>query len=398
MKIGTDTETCMTVYVKENDRYKGCLILGSTGGGKTEGLLNILQGDSYTPCAKIIIDPSGFFAKQVYSVLRGQADYCSLETPYGINPMVSPYKPHQIADIIAETVNQMVQLTTPNERFTVKMRQILDAEIVRCIELGRTTLEDVQANLEAQRGSAETRDGIIARLNLLTSDPDFKQIICGKGFEINNLIEKQKTLIVDCSGMGYAKQVFMGTLITNLVKAYFIYSKPKEYKPLVFLIDEAHNFVSNEFTIITKQARKYKIATILSTTDFSMMPKPLVHSILSNAGTLICLKAGYIEAQMIANEFINFNKEDIQGLEKYHALYKTPEGEGIIKLPRPVFTKEIPIKIMKKETRTFDLKWFNLPSYCFQLDYDQDEAVAGNGLYKKPETPPNSTERGYAKC
>ena len=180
MKIGNDIETGMPVYVKENDMYKGCLVLGATGGGKTEELLHFVQGNSYFPCAKIIVDPSGFFAKQVYSVMNGKAHYCSLEHPIGLNPMLSPYKPHQIADIIAETINQMVQLTTPNERFTVKMRQILDAEIVRCIELGRTTLEDVQANLEAQRGNGETRDGIIARLNLLTSDPDFKEIICGR--------------------------------------------------------------------------------------------------------------------------------------------------------------------------------------------------------------------------
>jgi hypothetical protein len=208
------------------------------------------------------------------------------------------------------------------------------------------------------------------------------------------LIQKQETLIVDCSAMGYAKQIFMGTLITNLVKAYFLYSKPKEYKPLVLMIDEAHNFVSNEFTIITKQARKYKIATILSTTDFSMMPKPLVHSILSNAGTLICLRAGNIEAQLISNEFNTIKAADIKSLEKYHAVYKTQDGEGIVKLPRPVYTKEIPIKSMKQEKRTFDLKWFDLPSYCFQLDYEPAGAVAGDGHNHAQETPPASNEGG----
>jgi len=394
MKIGNDAETYLPVYVKAEDRFKGVLLLGATGGGKTVTLSHAVQNDSYSPVAKIIVDPSGFFAKEVYAIMKGKADYCSLEHPIGINPMLAPYKPYQIADLISETVNQMVVLTTSNERFTVNMKKILEPEVVKCIELGRTTLEEVNANIEAQRGHAETRDGIIARLSILLQDPDFKQLICGKGFEINKLIDRQGTFILDCSGMGYAKQVFIGALITNLVKAYFLYSKPKEYKPLILMIDEAHNFVSQEFTIITKQARKYQIATILSTTDFSMMPKPLVHSILSNSGTLVCLRAGHVEASMIAHEFQSIAASDIQGLEKYHAAVKTPDTEAIVKLPRPIFVKPMEVKPTKIERRTFDLQWFDLPSYSFQFDYDQNGRVVGNGFQQEPETPPNSTEGG----
>jgi hypothetical protein len=395
MRIGTDIDTGLPVYVKEVDRYKGCLFLGSTGGGKTEALLNIIQGDSYIPCAKIIVDPSGFFSKQVYSVMNGKAHYCSLEHPIGINPLISPYKEHQTADILMESVDQMVLMTSQNKNWTVKMFQIAIPEIVRCIQLGRTTLEEVRANIAALKGNTETRDGILARFDLLLNDPDFKKIICGKGFEINKLIENQETFVLDASGMGYAKQVFIGTLVTNLVKGYFIYSKPKEYKPLVLIIDEAHLFVSQEFSIITKQARKYKISTILSTTDFSMMSKPLVHSILSNSGTLVCLRAGNIEAQMISNEFNNIKAADIKSLEKYHAVYKTQDGEGIIKLPRPVYTKEIPIKSMKQEQRTFDLRWFNLPScYSFQLDSDPTGIAANDEHNHALKTPPVSTEGG----
>jgi hypothetical protein len=188
--------------------------------------------------------------------------------------------------------------------------------------------------------------------------------------------------------MGHAKQIFVGTLLTNLVKSYFLYATPKEYKPLVLIIDEAHNFVSPAFTIITKQARKYKIAVILATTDFSMMPKPLIHSLLSNSGTLVCLKAGYVEAQMIANEIPGFKAEDIQGLEKYHAAYKIPDGAGIVKLPRPIYVKQIEVKPRETKKRTFGITWFDLPSYSFQLDYDPDGRVAGDGHREGPETPP----------
>jgi len=381
MKIGNNAETYMPVYVKDKDRFKHVFQCGKTGTGKSQFLLNAWQNDSYTNVAKILIDPSGFLAKDAYSVMKGKVHYCSLNTPISLNPMVCPYKPYQIADIIAETINQMVAMTTPNQKFTVKMREILDEEVVRCIGLGRTTLEEVRANLEAQRGNAETRDGIVARLNLLLKDPDFKEIICGQSsFEINRLIEKQESFILDCSGMGYDKKVFIGALVTNLVKSYFIYSQPKEYKPLILVVDECHNFLSQDFSLVLKEGRKYKISVVMATTDFSSISSSLIHTILSNVGTLVCLRAGYIEASTISREFQNITAADIQGLEKYHAAVKTPDGEAIVKLPRPVFIKQMEVKPIKVERRNFNLKWFDCPSYCFQLDYEPDGAVAGNGL------------------
>jgi len=122
--------------VKDKDRFKHMFQCGKTGTGKSQFLLNLWQNDSYTKVAKILIDPSGFLARDAYSVMKGKAHYCSLDTPISLNPMIAPYKPFQVADIIAETINQMVAMTTPNQKFTVKMREILDEEVVKCIGLG----------------------------------------------------------------------------------------------------------------------------------------------------------------------------------------------------------------------------------------------------------------------
>jgi hypothetical protein len=105
MKIGSDAETYMPVYVKEDDRFKPCIVFGKTGTGKSEWLLNTWQGDSYSPVSRILIDPSGTLSKQAYSVMRGRAKYISIDNPMGINPMMSPYKPYQIADLITETID-----------------------------------------------------------------------------------------------------------------------------------------------------------------------------------------------------------------------------------------------------------------------------------------------------
>jgi len=377
MKIGINPDTFEVISVKPDERFKHVFCLGKTGTGKSQLLLSFWINDSYSKVAKILIDPSGWLARDAYSAMKGKAHYCSLETPISLNPMVAPYKPHQIVDIVAETINQMVTITTPNQTFTVKMRELLDDAIIYCLSHNQYTLDEVKAYLEAQRGNGETRDGLVARLNYVLEDPEFKQLICGQSsFEINRLIENQESLILDCSAMGFNKKVFIGTLLTNLVKAYFIYAKPKRYKPVILTVDECHNHVSPDFSLILKEGRKYQVSTILATTDFSSMPSSLIHTIRSNVGTIICLRAGYVEASMISNEFVSISCQDILGLEKYHAFVKTPDGECLVKLPRPPFVRNIPVKPMEKKKETVDLKWFDIdPTYSFHLATISNDAV-----------------------
>jgi hypothetical protein len=104
MKLGLNKDY-FPVSVKPKDRFKGTLVIGATGGGKTEFLANVVQNDSFSKVAKIIVDPSCWYARQCYAILKGKAHYCSLEHPIGLNPMLSPYKPFQVADIITEAVN-----------------------------------------------------------------------------------------------------------------------------------------------------------------------------------------------------------------------------------------------------------------------------------------------------
>lgn len=395
LKIGNDPDSYMPVFTKDTDRFKHILCIGKTGTGKSQFILNCWQSDSYTKVAKILIDPSGFLSKDAYSVMKGKAHYCSLDTPISLNPMIAPYKPNQIADIISESINQMVTLTTPNQQFSVKMIEILNKAVLYCLSKGQTTLENVKSYISALQGNSETRDGITARLNLLLQDDDFKEIICGEqSFEVNRLIEKNESFILDASGMGYAKKIFLGTLLTSLIKSYFLYSKPEKYRPLVVYVDEAHNFISQEFSLILKEGRKYQVSAFLATTDFSAIPKSLIHTLLSNVGTVISLRSGYIESSMLSHEFLIFSADDMKSIPKYHAVYKTPDNEGIVKLPRPLYVKRIEVKPFKKARKDFSVKWFDVGPYSFQLDFDQDGRVVGDDFKRKSKTPPSSNEAG----
>ena len=364
LRIGSNKDTYMPVYVKEQDRYLNVLVVGGPGTGKSVSLTNWWFMDSLFPCSKIAIDPSGFLAKDLYSISKGKAIYCSIEHPVSLNPLVQNYTPIQKADDLIEIVNQVVKLTSDNNKeLTVKMREFATRGTLYCLENGRNSIEAIRDWLKVQRGDSETRDGIIARLNVFLQD-DIKPIVCGsEAINWQKFIDSGRTLILDCKGMSRDKMIFTGCLLTHAIKSYFRYSTVKEYSPLLLYVDEAHNFLNQNHFDILKEGRKYKLSCILATQDLATLEKidrSLLRMMLSNIGTLIAFRCGYREASYLAREFSTLELQEIQFLEKYHCAYRTPEEEGIAKSQRPLFVKELPVRAKRMEDRTFDPKWFAL--------------------------------------
>lgn len=356
LKIGT--EDWRPVYWK--DRYTHCLLVGKSGTGKSSLLANWWREDCIWKTAKVLIEPSGFLAQDCYSISKGKSLYCSLKTPVSINPMQAPYDPNIICDIVAEALNQVITVTTPNERLTVKMRGILDQSVKHCLEKNRKSLVNVLDKIVNMKGNDTTRDGIIARLNFLLNDDRMKEIICGNDtVQWGEFIQKGKSFILDCFGMSKEKMVFSGSLVSQAIKNYFRYERPSKYKPLAMFIDEAHNFVNSNFTDILKEGRKYKLSCVLSTQDFAFIPKEMARVMVS-AGTIVAFRLAHNESRIIANE-LDFLHQTIQFTEKYYVSYLTPEGRGMAKAPRPPYFKKLEPKVAPKKETSF---WF--PLECHQ--------------------------------
>lgn len=300
--------------------------------------------------------------------------YVSLDHDVSINPMVAPYSDSQISDIVAESINQMITITTPNTSFTVKMRVILDEAIKWCLKNNRRSLLHVLDYVKNMRGNAETRDGIIARLQFLLNDERMVKLLCGNNsIEWGELISKKQTLILDCSSMSKEKMVFAGSIVTNGIKNYFRYASPKEYLPLSVYVDEAHNFLSPAMFDVLKEARKYNLSFCLSTQDFAVIGDSMTRVML-NVGNIVSYRLGYREASLVARE-LDLKIEDIQFIEKYHAAYLTPKGKGIAKAPHPPLIREIkPPVTAEPQRKSKKPLWFTLePLESCQPSLNQNE-------------------------
>ncbi|MGA2939754.1 MAG: hypothetical protein ABSF52_22010 [Syntrophobacteraceae bacterium] len=377
LKIGI-SPNYLPVYCR--DRYTHILLVGKSGTGKSSLLSRWWDQDDMYGNARILVEPSGFLAKDCYSISRGKALYCSLDLPTSLNPMAQPYDPNQIVDNICESINQVIEMTSSNQSLTVKMRAILDDAIKYCLSKNRKTLVNVRDHIEGLAGDDATREGILARLDHLLGDERLTEILCGHNpVEWGKFIQKRHALIFDGFGMGKEKMIFCGTLIAQGLKNYFRYERPTEYRPVSLYIDECHNFVNPNLFDILKEGRKFKLASILSTQDFALIGEKLTRVML-NVGTVIAYRLGSREAALLARE-IRCRPEEIQDLENFHVMYATPREQGMAKTPRPPFVKPIEPKKAKLQKKTEWMGWFPLKANVAR-EKDQDDSIAGSSSRK----------------
>lgn len=362
LKIGIDWENKMPVYI--TDRYTHILLMGKSGTGKSTSISNWWEQDHYYKSAKVLVDPSSFLARDCYSISGGI--YCSLEHNVSLNPMIANYSDAQICDIIIESMNQMITQTSANTIFTVKMVDLLVIAIKWCIGKNRRSLLHVLDYVKNMSGNAETRDGIIARLQFLLNDEKMVKLLCGNNsIEWGDLIAKKQTLIVDCSAMSREKMIFAGSLVTNGIKNYFRYSRPKEYLPVSVFIDECQNFLSPSVGDILKEARKYNVSFCLATQDFAVIREQMTRLLL-NIGNIVSYRLGHREAAFVAGE-LDCTPQELQFIEKYHVMYLTPKARGIAKAPHPPFiVPKIPVAAPEPVAgfqRKSKPTWFTTESY-----------------------------------
>jgi DNA helicase HerA-like ATPase len=97
-------------------------------------------------------------------------------------------------------------------------------------------------------------------------------------------------------------------------------SIPEEERKQVHLfIDEAGNYMSESFSTMLSEIRKYKVSLFISTQFLSQLDLEIKNAILANVGTKIIFRVGMEDARLMEKEFHPvFNYEDFINLPKYY--------------------------------------------------------------------------------
>ncbi len=295
-------------------------ILAKTGGGKSYMSGDIIEELMKHDVTCMIIDPHG-----EYGAMRDvgkQGDSKFDVTPRGYAEKINEFS------VSADPNNQIIRPL----RFTFK-----SLEAKEILDLTRT--KDVKAFLPPMKKALdqlrETPDLYSVRdlITLLEEDGSTKNalliteleyieemnIFAKRGNHINELVEKGKTTVINLKGVPPDIQQL---IVKRLATFLFELRKKGDIPPLMFVVEEAHNYCPQQGTVmsskplstIASEGRKFGLGLMV----ISQRPAKIDKNVLSQCGTQIILKVtNPNDIKAIANSIeglTNGMTDDIQSM------------------------------------------------------------------------------------
>lgn len=147
-----------------------------------------------------------------------------------------------------------------------------------------------------------------------------------------DLMDSGKFLIVDLdmSKLGEENARLMGTLLVSKVFQSSMSRRHRDVKFRLF-VDEAQNFMTQSYSKILSQSRKFGIVQYLSCQYLEQLTEEVLTAVIGNVGTIIAMRCGINDASMLAPYFarnqvreeVDKTVEDLINLDAYNALIKT---------------------------------------------------------------------------
>lgn len=329
------------------DRFEHTYIVGKTGMGKSTLLERMALYDIRQGIATIFIDPKGDSLKKIYYQIEDKSNvhYISIESPVVINPLNKEgYRLDNIIQEFITILDVLVTLTASNPESTVLMREIITMalKVIKKEEeknldfftkflLYPKVRQDVISGSDItsdeylywsefdgkNREKVESAKRVASRL-IEISTGEMKDFTIGKNeFDIENIVQNQRVVLVDTSRMNRNSRIYLSNLIVYSVLSYCEFAKKKE-KPLLVYVDEFQIVVSNLFSELLARSRSSKVGFTLAHQTFHQLPKNILSDIFGTVNTQICFRCGDEEATRFSTIF-GTKKQDIFNLPKYHA-------------------------------------------------------------------------------
>ena len=328
--------------IESTDRFKHLFVLGSTGSGKTTFFLNLIKKEISN--ALIVLDPNGDLAERVAGLTQqDRLVYIDKDHPISLNPLGRDYlNRSEKANELIEVVNSAVMALTDDQQMpiTVQMAKII-RNAVRVFSEEQLNIEYLGQFLEykserkkvpdrywqefditprGQRNeAAESAKRISARLSLFYEDENLVPFVRGDNeLNIPDIVENKLIIVFNLNGFDDESTAFIGGLVSNAVKSYYLHQATKGSDPLYFYCDEYHLFINKLFARFLAEARKYNISMNFAGHSLSQVDRKLASMMLSSCFVKVALNCGAEDAELLAKE-LNIDTGEIKKLKPYEA-------------------------------------------------------------------------------
>ena len=357
------------IKMKRSDRRRHVYVIGRSGVGKTEVMVNMAIQDVQNGEGVCVVDPHGDFVESVLRHIPPERaddviifDPSDTKRPVGLN-MLEATSPDQVDMAVQEMIAIFYELFPPEmigPAFEHNMRNVMltlmadlenpgtIAEIPRMFsdkEFAESWIKKVKDPVVRafwDKEMAKTSDFhksemlgyLISKVGRFVENEMMRNIIgqTKSGFNFREVMDKKKVLLVNLSKgkTGDVNAKLLGLIIVSklTMAALSRADVPEDERNDFYLyIDEFQNFITDSISTILSEARKYKLNLIIAHQYMGQLaPKgdtKYRDAVLGNAGTMMAFRIGIEDAQILEKEFApTFNAYDLVNVAKYTAYTK----------------------------------------------------------------------------
>lgn len=355
------------VHILLKDRMRHAYIIGRTGTGKSELLIEMIRQDIRAGYGVCVIDPHGDLIDDVLRFIPPQRaedvilfDPSDTDRPIGLNLLESKTEEEKHF-ITGAIINLMYKLYDPQRTGIIGPRfehAVRNAMLTIMCEPGATFVEIVRIMTDpkyvqellpkvkdpiirrywtdqiAQTSDfhkSEVLDYIVSKFGKFITNTMMRNIIgqSKSAFDFRKVMDEGKILLVNLSKgkLGEENSTFLGLLVVPkiLAAAMSRVDTPIDKRREFFLyVDEFQNFATPDFATILSEARKYKLSLTVANQFIGQMDEDVKNAVFGNVGTQMVLRTGVTDASFLQREFQPyFNETDIVNQERFHAYMKT---------------------------------------------------------------------------
>ncbi|MEX0813154.1 MAG: type IV secretion system DNA-binding domain-containing protein [Chitinophagales bacterium] len=345
------------VYLDLQARLRHLHIIGATGTGKSNLLLNLIDQDIKAGVGCAVLDPHGDLIDSILSrIPDSQAENVVLvdpsdtEYPIGFNPLsaqsevekitlssdlVSMFQEHatswgdQMTAVLSHAINAFLESSEGGTLMDLRQfltNQKFREEFLETVEDDMTLLYWKQDFPMLKRYSLMP---LLTRLDTFLRPKIIRNMVAQKdGLNIADIINSGKTLLIKLPQglIGEDNSYLLGTLfVAKLYQAALSrqnISKDRR-NPYFLYMDEFQNFMTPSMKGILSGTRKYGLGLVLAHQDIAQLgtrDAELANSVLSNPATRICFRVGDFDAKKLESGFSFFDSGDLQNLSVGEAI------------------------------------------------------------------------------
>jgi len=355
------------VHIGNEDRRRHVYIIGKTGVGKSELLLDMAVQDIKAGRGVCVIDPHGDLIEDILRFIPSERaedviyfDPADSDRPMGLN-LLEAKTEDQKHFITTAIINLMYKLYDPQRTGIIGPRfehAVRNAMLTVMCDEGATFVEVVRALTDinyvqeilpkvedhivrrywtdqiAQTSDfhkSETLDYIVSKFGRFVTNRMMRNIIgqSKSAFDFRDVMDNEKILLINLSKgrLGEENSNFLGlVLIPKILLAAMSRQdvSQEKRKDFYLYVDEFQNFATPDFATILSEARKYRLNLTVANQFIGQMDEEVKNAIFGNVGTKMVFRVGVTDSSYLAHEFQPvFSDSDLINIERYHVYMKT---------------------------------------------------------------------------